>query len=129
MAAFGVTTAYHNEWELHDRVEDVTWERPSDDGPVITTGLKGRWSAIDTPDLLSVAAGLGLSSDAAAIVVWEPKPTDVAVADWVPQFAPKPGHVLRRSEENSEGWIIKNAARSVFKSKWSLLVDKEVENG
>lgn len=123
--SFDPETAYHNDWEFFDRVESVTWELP---GGESHTGLKGRWGAINTPDLVSAAAGLGLSSDAAAVVVWEPKPDDVAVADWQPQFAPTHGHVLRRTDENDEGWMVIVVTRSPFKGKWQILCDKEVLN-
>jgi hypothetical protein len=123
MPSFDPETAYNADYAYRDRVKDVTWEHDS----IVSTGLKARFSNIDTPDLVNVAASLGLSSDAAAVVLWEPKPTDVEVDDWEPAFAPKSGHILRR-EDTNEGWSIVSVTKSNLKGKWQMLVDKEVVN-
>lgn len=131
--AFDETTAYRNDYQWVSRIVNVTWEFLDEAGQVQTTdGLKARFGPISSPDLLSVAAGLGLSSQAAAITVWEPKPSDVDVADWVTVFDPKPGHILRKEviEEGAvaEGWLVKDASRSTGKGKWFLLAVAEVTN-
>lgn len=122
--AFDPETAYHGDWQYLDRVKDVVWEQP--DGTIVT-GLKARWGSIHTPDMLSIAAGLGLSSDAAAIVVWQPKPSDTSESDWEPTFAPRDGHLLRVVTTN-EGWVIRDATRLQTHGKWLLLADREVTN-
>ena len=125
---FDPTTAYEGAYQYIDLVEGVSWERSTDAGTETQTGLKGRWATIDRPDLVSVAAGLGLSTEAAAIAVWEPKPSDVDADDWQPTFNPKPGDVLRRTEEDSEGWLIASVVRSGLRGKWSILADKVIAN-
>ena len=122
--AFDPETAYYGDYQYRDRVKDVSWEIP---GGAIETGFKARFGTLDKPDIQSVAAGLGLSSEAAVVVLWEPKPTDVALADWTPRFAPVAGHILRR-EGTGQGWIIASITGSTHKGKWHLLVDKEVTN-
>jgi hypothetical protein len=124
---FDPETSYAADYTYRDRVKDVRWEIPGEGEPTITTGLKGRWGTVDTPDLITVAANLGLSSEAAAVVVWEPKPSDVDVDDWEPEFAPKPGHILRR-DDTEEGWLIASAVKSQYAGKWLLLCDKEITN-
>lgn len=121
---FDPATSYSQDHELHDFIEDVTWEVSTPDGLVSTTGFKGKWGDFDTPDLVSVAASLGLSSEAAAVVVWQPKPDD---ADWEPTFAPKPGHILRREEKGNEGWVIMGHGESRF-GNWTCFCEKEVLN-
>lgn len=120
---FDPETAYSGDHQYHDRVKDVSWEII--DGATVT-GLKARFGTIDTPDLTSVAAGLGLSTDAAAVVVWEPKPSDTDAEDWEPAFAPKSGHLLRL--DTGEGWLIHAVVKSQLAGKWNLLVDKEIAN-
>lgn len=122
--AFDPETSYHAEYTYVDRVKDVTWERSEG---LVVTGLKARWGSISTPDLSSIAAGLGLTSDAAAIVVWEPNPSDTAVADWEPNFHPRVGEILRR-EDTNEGWVVKDVTKMQTKGKWLVLADVEVTN-
>lgn len=122
--AFDPETAYRGDYQYRDRVKDVSWEVTGAD---TVTGLQARWGTIDTPDLVSVAVNLGLSTEAAAVVVWEPKPSDVTVSEWAPQFAPKSGHLLRR-EDTGEGWLIASVVKSQLAGKWLLLVDREVVN-
>ena len=121
--AFDPETAYAGDWQYMDRIKDVAWEH---DGQTVT-GLKARWGSITTPDFTSIAASLGLSSDAAAIVVWQPKPDDVATADWVPTFQPRAGHLVRNAT-TQEGWSVKDATQFQQKAKWLLLADREVTN-
>lgn len=122
--SFDPETAYCGDYQYRDRVKDVTWERTGIEQHV--TGLKARFGLIDTPEFASVAASLGLSTDAAAVVVWEPKPADIT--DWTPAFDPKDGHILRR-EDTQQGWLIASVTKSQLQGKWLLLVDREVTNG
>lgn len=119
---FDPTTAYANDYQWQNLVENLTWEVTSDTETLQYSGLKGRLDDTQTPDIQSVAAGIGLSSDAAAIVVWQP--TTVTTFD----FDPKPGHVLRRDAEEYEGWVISSVRKSRF-NHWVCIVDKEVTNG
>lgn len=122
---FDPETSYHDDWEYVDRVKDATWERA--DGQTVA-GLKARWGSINTPDLMSTAVGLGLSSDAAAIVVWQPKPTDTDVGVWVPNLRPRAGDVVRRTDTR-QGWSVKDVTQLQTKGKWLALADVEVVNG
>lgn len=115
MTAFNPSTSYAKDYELADFVERATWEYGSE--PTQVANLKAQRGAIDTPDLISVAAGLGLSSDAAAIVVWQ------ATASTT--FAPKPGHVLQLA--TSGRWVIRAIDASQF-GQWTCLCTKEVTN-
>lgn len=134
---FNPTTSYSQDYQWMDFVENVSWhytrvgEGTDDIVNESLDGLKGRWGDFDTPDLTALAAGLGLSSQAAAIVVWEPIPSD-ADDDWEPTFSPKPGHTLRRQDVldeagSPEGWIIQSVHRSRF-GHWLLPSEKEVLN-
>lgn len=122
--SFDPETAYRDDWQYLDRVKEVDWER-SDGTPY--TGLRGRWGGINTPDISSVAASLGLTSDAAAIVVWQPKPSDEDADSWEPFFRPRQGDVLRRVD-TGEGWIVKDATELHTKAKWLVVADREVTN-
>jgi len=122
---FDPTTAYAADYQWLDFIEDITWEVPTEAGPEQTTGLRGRWGDFDTPDFASVAAGLGLSSNAAAVVVWQPKPADVST--WEPTFVPKPGDILRREAQEDQGWVILSSTRSRF-GHWLCACEKEVVN-
>lgn len=117
------STAYGDEHQWLDFVEDVTWVH----GETSETGLKGRWGDFDTADLQSMAAGLGLSSNAAAVVVWQPTPSDVDQEDRDPTFAPKAGHILRRTTKGNEGWVVMGVLESRF-GHWSLGCEREVVN-
>lgn len=130
--AFDETTAYHGDWQWVGRVFDVQWERDTDAGPIIVTGLKARFSSI-TGNLVSVAAGLGITTQAAAVVVWQPKPTDVDETDWEPTFAPKEGHVLRKSvpdpDVRGDGYVIVgDVAERAAKGRWRVFCQEEVVN-
>lgn len=117
------STAYGDEDEWFPFIEDVTWIH----GAISVTGLKGRWGDFDRPDLMSMAAGLGLSTEAAAVVVWQPTPADVAQEDRDPTFIPKAGHVLRRTTKGNEGWVVMGVLESRF-GHWSLGCEREVVN-
>jgi hypothetical protein len=132
--AFDETRDYCGDWQYIGRMFDVSWERPGEDGETeITTGLKARFDTISN-DLISVAASLGIASQVAAIVVWEPKASDVEVEDWEPIFVPRSGHFLRKetapqqSGEIGEGWLIADARESATRGKWVCLCQREVTN-
>lgn len=128
--AFDETKAYQGDWQYVGRVVDVTWEHQTLTDTENTTGLKARFCSVSTPDLVSVAAGLGLSTQAAAVVVWEPKPIDVAATDWQPSFNPKNGDTLRieAGVNQSQGWVIHEVTSHSNQGIWHLLVDKELIN-
>lgn len=121
MTAYNLSTSYTNDYELADWIENVTWERHGDPDPIKTTGYKGRWGDFDTPDLQSMAAGLALSSEAAAVVVWQPNSIDTP-------FTPASGHILRRESKANEGWVVIAVLESPL-GHWMLACDKEVTNG
>lgn len=122
---FDPETAYHGDWQYVDRVKAVTWETQ---GGEFYTGYKARFGSVASLDISSIAAGLGLTSDAAAIVVWEPKSSDVAADDWTPLFAPQAGDVLR-VDSTGVGWIVKDRTHEPMEAKWIVVADKEVVNG
>lgn len=130
MTAFDPTTAYSQDWQWLDFVEDVTWEREAAGGPIRVTGLKARITDFDTADLQSMAAGLALTSEAVAIVVWQPTPIDQSglTAEDERTFAPKSGHILRREERNNEGWMIVGVSKTRF-GHWNCACEREVLNG
>jgi hypothetical protein len=132
--AFDETRAYVGDWQWIGRVFDISWEQPQDGAePTVTTGLKARFDTISN-DLISTAASLGITSQVAAIVVWEPKADDVDLEDWEPAFIPRNGHVLRKetepqqSGEIGEGWIIADARESATRGKWVCICQREVTN-
>jgi hypothetical protein len=112
---FDPATAYAGNYAFLNFVETTSWIYGS--GPTTVQNLKAQRRNIDTPDLVSVAAGLGLSSDAAAIAVWQ------ATASTT--FAPEPGHIL--SMATSGRWIIRSLVAVRF-SWWLCLCEKEKTN-
>ena len=115
MANFDPTTAYRDDWKFTDFVEEAAWESQTPDaGPNILTGFRARRSDIDTPEMQSLAAGLALTSSAAAFVVWEP----TAMND---DFDPKPGDRLRIADG---GWVVRRVERSVF-GRWAAVCERE----
>lgn len=123
MASFEPAKVYADDYQYFDFVEDVTCER---DGTSVT-GLKARWDDSGPSDVQNMAVGLGYSTEAAAVVVWQPTPTDVAQADREPTFAPQPGDVLRRTTKSNQGWIVREVLASRF-GHWTLGCTREVEN-
>lgn len=119
-STFKTDGIFSNDWQYQDNIENATWERLADPEAVRVTGLKARWGDFDTPDLQSLAAGLGLSSEAAAVVVWQP--------DSNKAFAPAAGHILRRESLGNEGWVIIDSIKSRF-GHWSCACEREVTNG
>lgn len=117
MTAFNPATAYAGNHAFLGFVEATSWERNVDDTLTTTTGFKAKRGPIESPDLVSVAAGLGLSSDAAAIVVWQATATTT--------FDPKAGQILDLA--TSGRWLIKSTHASRF-SNWVCLCEKEVVN-
>lgn len=125
-AEFDLATSYKNDHELADHIENVTWERSTESGPVLLTGLKGFWGDFDTPELMSLAAGLEVTNEAAAVVVWQPD-----LADGSPPtiaFAPAQGNILRRESLGNEGWMILRTTKSRF-GHWLCACEKELVNG
>jgi hypothetical protein len=129
MTAFDPSTAYSQDYQWLDWVESVTWEREGEAGPILVDGLKGRFGDFDTADLQSLAASLALTSEAAAIVVWQPTPSDQdePTSEDDRTFAPKSGHILRREEHDNEGWVIVGFNRSRF-GHWNIAIEREVLN-
>lgn len=125
---FDPSKAYHDDWQYQDFIEEVSWIQPADGGEKITPGLKAKFNNFTTSDLQSWAAGIALPSDAAAVVLWEPKPDDVSLDDWTPQFSPKYGDNLRRDDQGGERWTILSFKRSRF-GYWSLACEKALVNG
>ena len=123
---FDPTTAYLGDYQWQNFVEDTTWEVPGDPTPARMNGLKGRWGDFTTPDFRSLAAGLAFSTTAAAVVVWQPTPSDETEPPFT--FTPKSGHILRRESKGSEGWLILDATQSQF-GPWLCACEKEVVNG
>ena len=133
--AFDETIAYRNDWQFVGRIREVSWERTVLEDPLLAEGLKARFGPISSPDLVSMAAGLGMTSSAAAVVVWQSKPDDVDIDDWAPTFDPKPGDILREAlpetystHETGKAWLIRDITYRTNKANWVLLVDREVEN-
>lgn len=121
--AFDPATAYGDEHQWFHFAEDVTWVH----GETSETGLQGRWGDFDRPDLQSMAAGLGLSTEAAAVVVWQPTPADVDQEDREPTFVPKAGHILRRTTKGNEGWVVMGVVESRF-GHWVCGCERETVN-
>jgi hypothetical protein len=119
--AFDPTTAYADDYRWHDFIEEITWEVPDGESVTHYTGLQGRLTDVHSPEVQSMAAGIGLSTDAAAFVVWQPSTVTTFT------FAPRPGHVLRRVAEQYEGWSIADVQKSRF-GHWVCIVDQEVTN-
>ena len=130
--AFDPRTAYRSQGQFKSFRESVTWEKPTDDGISTLTGLTATFGDFDTPELQSLAAGLALTSESAAIVVWQPDVDEDAPlpeGSTAPQaFAPASGHIIRRESVGGEGWVILSATRSRF-GHWLLVCDREVVNG
>lgn len=124
---FDPRTAYRNQGQFKSFRESVTWEKPTDDGPVVLTGLTATFGDFNTAELQSLAAGLALTSESAAVVVWQP---DVDETDPLPEasrFAPAAGHILRRVSQSNEGWVILSVLRSRY-GHWNCVCDREVVN-
>lgn len=126
--SFDPSKAYHGDWQYQDFIEEVSWIRAADGGSDVTTGLKARFGDFDTPELVSLAAGLAFTHELAAVVLWEPKPSDVVLDDWLPIFAPKSGQLLRRDDHDGERWLIVSAKQSRF-GYWLLACEREATNG
>lgn len=125
MTTFDPRTAYRNQGRFKSFRENITWEKPSEAGVDRVTGLLATIGDFDNPELLTLAAGLALTSESAAVVVWQPVSTGSE-----PQtvFAPAAGHVLRRESESNEGWVIVAFSRSRF-GHWNCACEREVING
>ena len=126
MTAFDPQTAYRNEGQWKSFSERVTWEKQTDAGPVLLTGLTAQWSDFDTPESQSVAAGLSFTNDAAAVVVWQPTLADGS--EPTVRFAPAEGQILRRESKANEGWMIRSLLFSRF-GHWVCACEREVVNG
>ncbi len=120
MTAYDLRTSYSNDYQIADFIDSVTWES----GDTRVTGLKGRWGDFDTPESQSLAAGLNFTSEAAAVVIWQPTPTDETTPP--DTFAPVEGHILRR-EDTGEGWLVLRVAKSRL-GHWLCACEKEVLN-
>ena len=123
MTDFDLSTSYENDYELADFIEAVTWENASGER---VTGLQAKFSDFDHPEALSVAGGLTLSSETAAVVVWQPKTPTGEEPNVL--FAPHEGHVLRRESQGGQGWIIRAVQQSRF-GHWVCTCEREVTNG
>lgn len=121
---FDPATAYEADYKFQDFIEDVTWERNTDAGPVRVASLKGQWGDFNTPESQSVAAGIQFTNEAAAVVVWQPDSADGT--EPIEPFAPIEGQILRR--DNGEGWQIKNGSQSRL-GHWVCACQREVFNG
>jgi hypothetical protein len=119
MTAFDPATSYANDYELMDFVEELIWEHPG--GKL--DGLKGRRADIKGPQYLPVAAGMRLTTSAAAFVVWQPTPTDSTAQNVA--FAPQPGQVL--TDALGSRWIIQWSDKSRFRH-WAMILDVEPQN-
>lgn len=120
---FDPSAAYANRYQFQRFTEDVTWENTSGER---VTGIKARFGDFDHREAISVAAGLTLSSEAAAVVVWQPKTPSGDEPNVL--FAPAEGHVLRRESKAGEGWVIQAVQQSRF-GHWVCACDREVSNG
>ena len=126
--SFDPSKAYNEDWRYLDFIESVTWERPENGGVVTVPGFKAKWGSFETADFRSFAAGMALNGDESAVALWEPKPDDVDLADWVPRFQPRNDHVLRRESHGNQGWLIRGYTHSRF-GYWVLAVVEEPTNG
>lgn len=121
---FDPTTAYRGDYQWHDFVEDATLEIPNaTTEPTIITGLHARRENIDTSAFQGIAAGLALSSSAAAFVIWPP--VDEAAAEGI-ELGIKQGSILRL-DATQDGWVIQAHERSRF-GRYVAVCDKEVVN-
>ncbi len=115
MTAFDLTTSYTADYSLVDLVEATSWIYGST--PTTVTGLMAQWGDFSFADMSSVAAGIGLSSEAAAVVVWQASASTT--------FAPQQGHIL--SGAVSGRWIIHSFVQVEF-GHWNCICEKEVTN-
>ena len=126
--AFDPTTAYRGDYQWFDFVDAATLEIPNDTGtPDKVDGLKVRRSDLDTTDFLALAAGLALSSSAAAFIVWPPVTTDT---DEVVELDVRQGCVLRIDPPSAgagQGWLVQAHTRSRF-GYYLMVCDQEVVN-
>lgn len=121
---FDPTTAYLNEHQWFDFVEDATLEVPTTGGgPTIIDGLKARRENLSTTDFQGIAAGLALSSSAAAFVVWAPVDPNSSEAV---ELGIRQGSVVRLAT-SLDGWIIQAHERSRF-GHYVIVCDKEIVN-
>lgn len=125
MASFDPATAYSQDWQWMDFIEEVSWERPTGSDPVIRDILQAQFGDESTGDLTSVSGGIAFTGTAVPVVVWEIKPADVDLASWTPVFAPEQGHILRTAD--GTGWLILTVVASKF-NRWELTCQKEVTN-
>ncbi len=120
---FNPAKAYHDDWRYQDWIEETSWIKKGEAGEDAKNGFKARWGDFDTSDLINLAAGISFDSDAAAVVLWEPKPDDVSLDDWTPQFDPKRGQILRRDDRDGERWMIMSFKQTRF-GHWLIACEK-----
>lgn len=124
MTAYDLETSYLADSELVDLVQEATLEIPTETGiPDKVTGLDVHRGDLSTTEFRSIAAGLSLSSSAAAFVVWPP--IDSTTKEAVPLNI-KQGSVLRITDDNS-GWIVQAHEQSRF-GHYVMLCDAEIVN-
>lgn len=121
--SFDPRTSYAGDFLYHDFVDDASVEKPSEAGTDVITGLHARRADLDTTEFLGLAAGLALSSSAAAFCVWAPIDPD---DDGPVELGLYVGCILRLAED-ATGWVIAAHTRSRF-GHYLMICDAELVN-
>lgn len=102
---------YANEWQWIDGIESCSWT-PSGSSAVI--GVKAAADAIRRSDLQRVA-DLAIEPTLTAFVAWKGEAAT---------FDPKQGDTL--TDSSSVRWTIQSVEQQMLKTKWRLIVTKQV---
>lgn len=123
MAAFDLEKSYIPDHELVDFLDEASLEIPNDtETPTTITGLHVRREDLNTTEFRNLAAGLSLSSSAAAFVVWGPtdeegEPVELNIVQ---------GSVIRLDDDGT-GWLVQAHERSRF-GHYVMLCSEELTN-
>ncbi len=122
-STFDPTTAYSQSWKYQRFIESVTWQKQNGDK---LTGLKAKLSDSNNADIVSLTGGIGLNTEQAGFVVWQPNSSNGSEPA-IP-FAPASGDILRRETKGGEGWLVTGVKDSRF-GHWTVVCEREVVNG
>lgn len=112
MASFNPSTAYLNDWQHYDFIEDAELEPAPHSNGVRAAGLKVRRDDLASDDFAGIGTTTAINERSTGFVVWET--TDA--------FDATPNGLLRL--EDGSGFIIKGSRRSRF-GPWVVIADEE----